>query len=116
MVTLPFGQGVAASARIGNLLGARASKMAARSTHTAVGLAVLVGTGVLVVLFALREQVGFAFTDEASVARAVADVLPYVAAFQIADGITQSTAGVLRGIGKQHISALVCVRLPRSPR
>lgn len=92
MVTLPFGQGVAASARIGNLLGARASTMAARSTHTAVGLAVLVGAAVLATLFAWRESVAYLFTDDTAVARAVADVLPYVAAFQIADGITQCVA------------------------
>ena len=31
--------------------------------------------------------------------------MPYVATFQIADGLAQSNAGCLRGMGRQHIGA-----------
>jgi MATE family multidrug resistance protein len=36
-----------------------------------------------------------------------ADVMPYVALFQIADGLNGSCGGSLRGMGRQHIGAAV---------
>ena len=36
-----------------------------------------------------------------------AEVLPYVALFQIADGLNGSCGGSLRGMGRQHIGAAV---------
>jgi multidrug resistance protein, MATE family len=35
--------------------------------------------------------------------------MPYVATFQIADGLAQANGGCLRGMGRQHIGA--CVNL-----
>ncbi|KAK4701350.1 multidrug resistance protein, MATE family, partial [Phenoliferia sp. Uapishka_3] len=107
MNTLPFGIGVAVSARIGNLLGASLPRQAKISSHTAVVLATCVGSAVLAVLMASRDKFGYLFSDEPEVVALVAHVLPYVAAFQIADGWTQSCGGVLRGMGKQHVGALV---------
>ena len=33
--------------------------------------------------------------------------MPYVASFQIADGLSQSNGGCLRGMGRQHTGAIV---------
>jgi multidrug resistance protein, MATE family len=33
--------------------------------------------------------------------------MPFVATFQIADGLAQSNGGCLRGMGRQHIGAFV---------
>jgi len=33
--------------------------------------------------------------------------MPYVATFQIADGLAQSNGGCLRGMGRQHLGATV---------
>jgi hypothetical protein len=44
--------------------------------------------------------------------------MPYVATFQIADGLAQANGGCLRGMGRQHIGAAVnlvayyCMALP----
>lgn len=124
--TLPFGIGVAASARIGNLLGSQLPAHARISTHASVALASMVGAAVLVGMMSTREIFGYLFTDDVEVVKLVADVLPYVAAFQIADGWAQrylsskpnlllqwmlirpffdSCGGVLRGMGKQEIGA-----------
>lgn len=77
---------------------------------------------------ATRNQFGYLFSDNEGVVRLVGDVLPYVAAFQVADGWAQrfvlrtllgrasletdaglfflfSCGGVLRGMGKQHVGA-----------
>lgn len=90
--TLPFGVGVAASARVGNLLGARSPNGARVSTQASVALSTIIGSIVLASLVLSRRQFGYLFSDEADVVALVADVLPYVAAFQIADGWAQRSA------------------------
>ncbi|RAH64595.1 MATE family efflux transporter [Aspergillus aculeatinus CBS 121060] len=105
--TIPFGIGVAASNRVGNRLGARDAKGAARSAHAATALCVIVGALVLVVLTLTRYQFAKIFTDDPAVIKLTGDVMPYVAAFQIADGLNASCGGTLRGIGKQHLGAAI---------
>lgn len=107
MNTIPFGVGVAASARVGNLLGARDAKGASRAASTAAWLSMVLGAIVLVVLMASRSKFAYLFNNDPEVVRLTADVLPYVALFQIADGLNGSCGGALRGMGRQHIGAAV---------
>ncbi|KAJ5342490.1 hypothetical protein N7541_011614 [Penicillium brevicompactum] len=105
--TIPFGIGVATSARIGNLLGKRDEKGAARAAHTSAALSIVFGGVVLAVLIGTRDHFAKLFNDDTSVVRLTAEVLPYVALFQIADGLNGSCGGSLRGMGRQHVGALV---------
>ncbi|KAK5634590.1 hypothetical protein RRF57_010303 [Xylaria bambusicola] len=105
--TIPFGLGVAASSRIGNLLGARRSRDAARAAHCAAVLSVLNGAIILAILMSTRNVFGKMFNDDERVVGLVAEVLPLVALFQIADGLNGSCGGALRGMGKQWVGALV---------
>ena len=105
--TIPFGVGVAASARVGNLLGAKNAKAAARAANTAAWLSMLLGTLVLVILLASKDHFAKIFNNDDRVVRLTADVLPYVALFQIADGLNGSCGGSLRGMGRQHVGAAV---------
>lgn len=107
MNTIPFGVGVAASARVGNLLGARDAKGAARAAHMAAWLSMIFGALVLVILMASKEHFAKIFNDDEQVVRLTAEVLPFVALFQIADGLNGSCGGSLRGMGRQHIGAAV---------
>ena len=105
--TIPFGLGVAASSRIGNLLGAQRPRDAARAAHCAAVLSVLNGTLILAVLMSTRNVFGKMFNDDERVVDLVAKVLPLVALFQIADGLNGSCGGALRGMGKQWVGAVV---------
>lgn len=105
--TIPFGVGVAASARVGNLLGARDARGAARAANTAAWLSMALGGVVLAVLMGTRNHFATIFNDDERVVRLVADVLPFVALFQIADGLNGSCGGSLRGMGRQHVGAAV---------
>jgi Na+-driven multidrug efflux pump len=53
--TLPFGIGVAASARVGNLIGARSSVAAKYAAHASALLSVVVGLVVMIVMMATRN-------------------------------------------------------------
>ncbi|KAJ5644166.1 uncharacterized protein N7484_006673 [Penicillium longicatenatum] len=107
MNTIPFGLGVATSSRIGNLLGARNAKGAARTAHISAFLAIFLGSIVLAVLMGSRDHFAKIFNDDPRVAELVSEIMPLVALFQIADGINGSCGGSLRGMGRQHIGAVV---------
>lgn len=118
MNTIPFGIGVAASARVGNMLGARNAKGAARSANTAAWLSMLMGGVILAVLMGTRNVFAKLFNNDKDVVELTAEVMPYVALFQVADGLNGSCGGSLRGMGRQHIVAAVnivsyyCLALP----
>lgn len=118
MNTIPFGVGVAASARVGNQLGARNAKGAARAANTAAWLSMILGAVVLTILMSTKEHFAKIFNDDANVVRLTARVLPFVALFQVADGLNGSCGGSLRGMGKQYLGAAVnivsyyCIALP----
>ncbi|KAH0539074.1 hypothetical protein FGG08_004372 [Glutinoglossum americanum] len=105
--TIPFGVGVATSARVGNLLGARNAKGAARSSHVAAWLSMILGVIVLAVLMGVKDFYAKIFNDDIKVIKLTAQVMPFVALFQIADGLNGSCGGALRGMGRQHIGAAV---------
>ncbi|KAH0553404.1 hypothetical protein GP486_006527 [Trichoglossum hirsutum] len=105
--TIPFGVGVATSARVGNLLGARNAKGAERSSHAAAWLSMILGAVVLAVLMGVKDFYAKIFNDDIKVIKLTAQVMPFVALFQIADGLNGSCGGALRGMGRQHIGAAV---------
>ena len=107
MNTIPFGVGVATSARVGNRLGSRDARGAARAANTAAWLSMFLGLLVLAVLMGTREHFAKIFNDDPDVVSLTAAVLPAVALFQIADGLNGSCGGSLRGMGRQHIGAAV---------
>lgn len=107
MNTIPFGVGVATSARVGNLLGGQNAKGASRAANVSAFLAMLLGALVLAVLMGVKDFYAKIFNDDPSVVKLTAEVMPYVALFQIADGLNGSCGGSLRGAGRQHIGAIV---------
>ncbi|KAJ7623576.1 MATE efflux family protein [Roridomyces roridus] len=104
--TIPFGIGVAASARVGNLIGAKAAGAARYAAHAAALLSVIVGIVVMVAMIAAKDVYGYLFSDDVDVVKLVAQVMPLVASFQVADGLAGSCGGVLRAQGRQHLGAL----------
>jgi MATE family multidrug resistance protein len=92
---------------VGNLLGSRNPTGAKRAANTAALLSMFLGTIVLAVLMGTRNVFGRIFNDDDSVVHLTAEVLPYVALFQIADGLNGSCGGSLRGMGRQHVGAAV---------
>jgi multidrug resistance protein, MATE family len=93
--TIPFGLGVAASSRIGNLLGQTSSHTEGSSSHRS-GLALLrtstlaaallstiLGALVGLALMLGRWQLGALFSEDPGTIALVAHVLPLVAAFQV---------------------------------
>jgi len=103
--TIPFGIGIAASTRVGNAIGRRDASSAKFIGHLSALLSALTGTIVMLTLLASKDVFGYLFSDDAEVVSLVAQVMPLVASFQVADGLAGSCGGVLRGQGRQHLGA-----------
>ena len=118
MNTIPFGLSVATSSRVGNLLGARNALGARRAAYIATVLSCILGGIVLAILMGTRNHFAKIFNNDPRVVELTAEIMPYVALFQIADGMNGSCGGVLRGMGRQHLGAAVnlvsyyCFALP----
>ncbi|EJU02482.1 MOP flippase [Dacryopinax primogenitus] len=104
--TVPFGIGVAASTRIGNLIGSRSASGARQASHAMAFLSVVLGGIIMIAMLATRNVFGYLFSDDEEVVNLVSSILPLVASFQIADGLAASCGGILRGQGRQHLGAL----------
>ncbi|KAI0700194.1 MATE efflux family protein [Cytidiella melzeri] len=99
----PFALSVAASVRIGNLLG-EGNALRASFTGSASMLMALVIAAMFMVF---RNSWAYLFNDDQAVVTMVASILPVVALFQVFDGVSAVTAGILRAQGKQFTGALL---------
>ncbi|KAF7732021.1 hypothetical protein EC973_007126 [Apophysomyces ossiformis] len=105
LYTLAFGLGIASANRVGNLLGAQKPEQAKRAAQAALMTAAVVAIINSSTLFLCRHQWAFLFTSDKAVASVVADILPLVAIFVLADNIAGVADGILNGQGRQHVGA-----------
>lgn len=104
---LPFPLSIAASTRVANLIGATlpdAAKVTARVTLIA---GTFLGLFNVIVLFSLRWQIPWLFTNEPDVVELAARCLPINAAFQLFDALAAQMNGLLRGLGRQEIGGYI---------
>ncbi|KAG0038680.1 hypothetical protein BGZ82_011151, partial [Podila clonocystis] len=105
LYTIPFGVSIAASNRVGNLIGKGDHRSAKVASRVSIALAVIFGMFNSTMLILCKDRWGRLFSDDSDVVATVAMVLPLVALFQISDGIAGVGGGVLRGVGLQHLGA-----------
>lgn len=104
---LPFGAAVAASVRVGNLLGAGRLGDAHVAAKAALVLSVGIGLFNSSLVSVFRNKWGYLFSSDPAVVQTVASVLPILALFQCADCMCGIAGGVLRGCGRQALSAVI---------
>ena len=104
-LSLPFAVAVAATIRVGNLLGA-GNPSGAKTAGGVTFLVCFAFTGVVAIVFSVcRDSLGRVFTDDRGVIDAVAKIAPIAALFQLADGGQAAAGGVFRGMGRQKTVA-----------
>ncbi|KAH9976445.1 MATE efflux family protein [Lactifluus volemus] len=104
-VIMTTDQSVAASTRVGNAIGRRDAAGAKFIGHLSALLSALLGAVVMLSMLLSKDVFGYLFSEDVSVVLLVAQVMPLVASFQVADGLAGSCGGVLRGLGRQHLGA-----------
>ncbi|KAG8746247.1 hypothetical protein FRC10_005496 [Ceratobasidium sp. 414] len=98
--------GVASAVRIGNLLGAGDAREAFIASRTAIGLAAVQSLVSGTILLSLHSRLAGLFNDDEAVGKLVSGIVPLLAIYQVVDGITAVTAGILRACGKIGTGAL----------
>ncbi|KAI0777513.1 MATE efflux family protein [Trametes elegans] len=103
----PFALSVASSVRIGNLLGEENAKRAAVASKTSILMSLVISAVWSTMFMVFRHSWAHLFNDDPSVVSLVAAILPLVALFQVFDGLSAITSGILRSVGKQFTGALL---------
>lgn len=105
--TVPLGFSMGISARVGQLIGAGQAARAQRSATTALKLIAGYATcaGLLFVLG--RRLLPALYSRDAAIIAAAASVLPIAGAFQVVDGLQAAGSGVLRGMGRARVTAII---------
>ncbi|TBU24333.1 MATE efflux family protein [Dichomitus squalens] len=103
----PFALSVAASVRIGNLLGEENVTRAAVAAKCSILMSLVISAVWSTMFMVFRHSWAHLFNDDPAVVSLVASILPLVALFQVFDGLGAITSGILRAIGKQFTGALL---------
>jgi len=104
---VPLGVAIGASARAGNLIGARNRDQLQIACRTSF----LMGGGVMAIaafcFVAFRNELPAFYGAEPTVVALAATLLPIAGAFQIADGVQVVGGGLMRGMGRPQAGAIV---------
>jgi len=98
---------IAASVRIGNLLGERNAHRAKIASETSLIVSFILASINTIILLAFRNKWGYLFNDDEEVIKLVAVIMPLVGLFQVFDGLAGCSGGILRAAGKQYVGALL---------
>ncbi|KAH9922447.1 mate-domain-containing protein [Amylocystis lapponica] len=103
----PFALSIATSVRIGNLLGEENAKRAGVAAKVSILMSLAISFVWSVMFMIFRKQWAHLFNDDPAVVTLVASIIPIVALFQVFDGLSGVTGGILRARGKQATGALL---------
>ncbi|KAG6487793.1 protein DETOXIFICATION 40-like [Zingiber officinale] len=106
---ISVGFNAAASVRVSNELGAGNPKSAAFSVVIVTVLSLIISVVLAIVILCLRGHISYIFTEGETVARAVSDLCPLLAATLVLNGIQPVLSGVAVGCGWQAFVAYVNV-------
>eukprot|EP00980_Cylindrotheca_fusiformis_P023548 scaffold10576_cov84-Cylindrotheca_fusiformis.AAC.2 len=100
-LSFPFAIGIAASIRVGQLIGEQRPKDAQKSTHASVFLSTIVQAILCIILLLCKDVVGYVFSGEDEVVHLVSKLVPISCLFMMGDAIQATIGGVFRGLGRQ---------------
>jgi MATE family multidrug resistance protein len=102
----PLGISMAASVRVGNLVGAGDLRAARRSALLALALGAGVMSLFALTFYFLRWHLPALYSSDPQVTAAAASILPIAAGFQMLDGTQVVASGILRGLGRTRPAAV----------
>lgn len=106
-MSVPLALSIAVSIRVGNLLGAGQPRRARHSSLIACFLITIFMALLSGIIMLSGDFIGRIFTNDPEVVALVASLVPLYALFQVSDGVQSMVAGTFRGMGRQHIVALL---------
>ncbi|XP_077338381.1 multidrug and toxin extrusion protein 2-like isoform X2 [Lithobates pipiens] len=104
---IPYGIGMATSVRVGNALGAGDIEQAKKSMTIAFLITAFFMILDAILLGALKNEFSYIFTNDGEIATLVSEVIPIYIVFHVYEIIACVCSGILRGIGRQKIGAVI---------
>ncbi|RZC81523.1 hypothetical protein C5167_044108 [Papaver somniferum] len=104
---IPYGLAAAVSTRVSNELGAGRPEAARLAVCSVMIIAITELVIMSLVLFACRNVMGYAYSNEKEVVHYVTEMVPFICLSVIMDNLQGVLSGVARGCGWQHIGAYV---------
>ncbi|WVQ96425.1 hypothetical protein IAU59_003530 [Kwoniella sp. CBS 9459] len=104
---VPASLGIASAVRVGNLLGAGRgweAKWASRACLLWSLIFAIINSSICVIF---RKNWGYMFNSDEEVVKLVAEIMPYIALFQLTDGIVATAGSILRSLGLHTTGALI---------
>ncbi|WVF68910.1 hypothetical protein IAT40_003683 [Kwoniella sp. CBS 6097] len=104
---VPASLGIASAVRVGNLLGAGRgweAKWASRACLLWSLIFAIINSSTCVIF---RKNWGYLFNSDQEVVELVAEIMPYIALFQLTDGIVATAGSILRSLGLHTTGALI---------
>jgi len=102
-LSFPFAIGIAASIRVGQLIGDQRAEDARRSSYASYVLAGVVQFLLSFALLFCKDFVGKLFSNDEDLTDLVSILIPISCIFMVGDAIQASIGGVLRGLGRQKL-------------
>jgi MATE family multidrug resistance protein len=106
-MSFPFAVGIAASIRVGQLIGEQRATDARRSSHASLFFSVIIQTILSVVLLLCKDVLGHLFSTDEEVATLVSVLIPISCLFMMGDAVQGTIGGVFRGLGRQKFVLLL---------
>ncbi|KAJ3369357.1 hypothetical protein HDU91_007278 [Kappamyces sp. JEL0680] len=104
---IPFGLAIATTTRIGNSLGANQPETAKNVAMTALLFSLVPAAINMTILLLCRHNWGYIFSDQPSVVKLVADILPLAAFYQLSDTTGCIGGAAIRGCGLQKLGSAI---------
>jgi MATE family multidrug resistance protein len=106
-LSFPFAIGIAASIRVGQLIGEQRAEDARRSSHASFLFSGIIQTILTVILLLCKDVLGGLFSNDEEVANLVSELIPISCLFMMGDAIQATISGVFRGLGRQKFVLLL---------
>lgn len=104
---VPLGFATGTCTHVGQLIGAGEHERAQNAAHTALRLLALYAVVAGSLFVVAREFLPGLYSRDPNVVRAVASVLPIAGAFQLFDGLQAAGSGIMRGMGRPQVTAVL---------
>ena len=106
LYSIPIGFTVAATVRVGNLLGANCPVLARKAAFLCLLIIFLNGIHFSVLVLLLRSYIPLLFTRDRCIIAGTSGALFITAVYENADGFKELAGGVLKGCGRQGIASV----------
>ena len=106
LYSIPIGYTVAATVRVGNLLGANSPVLARKSAFLYLIIILVIGMHFSVGVFLLKPYLPLLFTSDKCTIAGASDTLLSTAIYMNVDGFQLLAGGVLNGCGRQGITSI----------